>query len=519
MRNAPTNWNTLMAQTHEMQVRIDMADTSFYGFDDGIGIWSLTTSNALFNGLSVGNCFSGQIDLVLAPGEVEIPKMAKMEVLVRLTNGTINTPWVSKGTYFIDAREWDFDHKFLTITGYDAMLKCNVPYLTTGSVGNWPRKDNVVVSEICTRIGVSLDTRTVLNKSYDVQLPAVSSDGSDSDTVREVLGWIGAMYGGNWIINDDGKLQLIPLVPTRNININKQAVGLTSYPAYDAIGTIHLVVSETAEYVAGTGGRSIEIQCPWGTQAMANNLLTALQGYIYRPVTITTVYTADALWELGDGITVNSIASQIASVSNYFAANYSCDIEAPNDEEIDHEYPYESTANREIKREIAKTVASIKVDVDSITLSVTPVTDPSGQSTGATTFTLKMGSAELSTDTVDLHVKALNVDGTLTADKIKTGTLDTADLNLNGILHVVSGESEGGYIGFGNGNDGTSTPTDGVVMSSTSKDGYGSGDHYIICTNKGVRMQSGDAALYCAGDTIHKVIGDVDTELGEAVFG
>lgn len=77
----------------------------------------------------------------------------------------------------------------------------------------------------------------------------------------------------------------------------------------------------------------------------------------------------------------------------------------------------------------------------------------------------------------------------------------------------------GGYMGFGSGNDGTSQPTKGVVMASSKKNDYGSGDHYIITTSSGVRLQSGSTALYLAGGHIkYSVDGTNFQDLGYAVF-
>lgn len=211
MRTPPTNWTTLMAQEHRTETRVDIDGVSYYGYDGTDGIWSLQTTGSLFETFSAGNCHSARITIVLVNPQT-IPTMAKMEVYVRLTNGTLTTSWVRKGIYYIDTREWDAQHEFLTITGYDAMLMAEQPYLTTGEVGQWPKTDAAVVEEICDRLGLTLDSRTVINKGYMVQLPAVSSDGSGSYTLREVLGWIGAMYAGNWIITDEGQLRMVNFI-------------------------------------------------------------------------------------------------------------------------------------------------------------------------------------------------------------------------------------------------------------------------------------------------------------------
>ena len=305
------------------------------------------------------------------------------------------------------------------------------------AIFGWPRLDNLVALEVAMRIGVELDSRTVLNKGYMVQLPAVSTDGDESMTLREVLGYVGAMYGGNWIINDEGKLQLVTVPDkmffrsTSNaqdllidgvieaqivgsarpkvgdiivsaddvllevttvhdpavepgflrwvciveeaqgvmapIDIGTDVIDVTTSPAYDAISRVRLVLNEETEYTAGDDtGRTIEIVCPWGTQAMANALLIALSGFAYQPLEATTATKADPLWELGDAVNVNGIYSQIVAMPTYFGLAYTADISAPNGEEINHEYPFVDKAQQEIKRIIAKTTASLRVDVDRI---------------------------------------------------------------------------------------------------------------------------------------------------------
>ena len=63
----------------------------------------------------------------------------------------------------------------------------------------------------------------------------------------------------------------------------------------------------------------------------------------------------------------------------------------------------------------------INQSIDTIELNVS-----SGRS--GSTFTLKAGSTTLSTDTLDLHVKAINIDGTLKANQIQTGSIYVGDL-------------------------------------------------------------------------------------------
>lgn len=56
-------------------------------------------------------------------------------------------------------------------------------------------------------------------------------------------------------------------------------------------------------------------------------------------------------------------------------------------------------------------------------------------------------------------------------------------------------------------------------MASSKKNDYGSGDHYVITTSSGVRLQSGSTALYLVdGHIKYSVDGTNFQDLGNAVF-
>ena len=125
--------------------------------------------------------------------------MAEMVVYVRLTNGVQNSEWLEKGTYYIDTRATDEQTGQLTIHGYDAMLKAEQLW-----AGSAPVKQTAAVSDIASRMGITVDSRTSLNSTYYVQ--------SDDDyTMREILGYIGACNAGSWVITDTNTLLLVKL--------------------------------------------------------------------------------------------------------------------------------------------------------------------------------------------------------------------------------------------------------------------------------------------------------------------
>lgn len=118
--------------------------------------------------------------------------------------------WIPKGVYFIDTRE--LQDGFVSIHGYDAMLKAEQPF-PSNTLG-WPAADTDVVSLIAETMGVDIDERTVMTQGFPIQLPEqyVTDDGSemgDVFTMRDTLAGIAGLYGGAWIMNDYGKLQLL----------------------------------------------------------------------------------------------------------------------------------------------------------------------------------------------------------------------------------------------------------------------------------------------------------------------
>ena len=223
MQTVSSTYQALLAANAAKEVKAVIAGTTY----EQDKLVSVKTSVALMQGLAVGNAVSAQLDLVIhTPGT--IPRMAEIDLYVRLNDGTTQSEWLPKGVYFIDTREYDETADQLTVHAYDAMLKTEQSFTQAGSQGEWPRTDIAVVKEIAYRIGLStsasatdgIDSRTlaIITNGYAVQYPGItledgtpqySTDGAYS--MREVLGYIGAMYGGNWCISDAGKLRLIAI--------------------------------------------------------------------------------------------------------------------------------------------------------------------------------------------------------------------------------------------------------------------------------------------------------------------
>lgn len=200
MQTVSALYQQIMSGEHYAERKINIAGTD-YGEDT---IVSLTTTGGLFadGTLSVGSAVSREINLSLWNISTTIPKMAKLIPYYRLSNGTQTSEWVQKGVFYIDTRS--IDSGLLTIHGYDDMLKAEQIWTPDQSL-EFPMPMTQVVDIIANIMGVEIDARTVLNSSYTVDYPA------NDYTLRDVLRFIAAAHGGNWIMSDVGKLRLIKL--------------------------------------------------------------------------------------------------------------------------------------------------------------------------------------------------------------------------------------------------------------------------------------------------------------------
>ena len=205
MQTVSDLYRTIHAGVHFTEVRV-LINGVAYGQDQLV---KLQTNTALLGDtMEVGMCYAGEIDVELLEPSVDIPKMASIIPQCRIVNSedtSQKSEWLPKGTYWIDTRETSQNGaKCLIIHGYDAMLKAEQPFPSMS--GSWPKTTSAVVAAIATKMGVTQDSRNaaLMTPTYNVQLPS-------NYTCREVLGYIGAMYAGCWIMSDDGQLRLVTL--------------------------------------------------------------------------------------------------------------------------------------------------------------------------------------------------------------------------------------------------------------------------------------------------------------------
>lgn len=143
-----------------------------------------------------------------------------------------------------------------------------------------------------------------------------------------------------------------------------------SSPQFDGYTKVVVTVSEDVEYTAGVDtGRTLTLTCPWGTQAMAENILASIRGYQYQPYTAEDAIL-DPAAELGDGITANNIYGGIYSMETKFGGLCRATVSAPSEEELDHEYPYVPKQERIVNRRLYSLTTELKVQAGLISAEV-----------------------------------------------------------------------------------------------------------------------------------------------------
>ena len=154
-------------------------------------------------------------------------------------------------------------------------------------------------------------------------------------------------------------------------NLRRSVSSLEKQDVFDGYTKVVISVSDDVEYSAGTDtGRTMTLGCPWGTQAMAEKILSRVRGFQYQPFTASGAHL-DPSVELGDGITVGKVYSGVFTKDVSHGPLYTADVSAPGGEKINYQYEYKSPQERKAERQNKEIRASLSIQADRITQEVT----------------------------------------------------------------------------------------------------------------------------------------------------
>lgn len=468
MQTTTELYRELLAAGAEKEIRLLVAG-EIYGEDR---ICSMTTTASLFaeDTLCVGSAVSRQIDVVLI-NYGDIPRMAEMIPQYRLTDGVNATDWVSKGVFYIDTRQADKATGTLTIHGFDAMLKGSVIW-TPNQMLSFPMTFRTAAKVLAAAIGVELENAEDINDTYQiVDYPA------NDYTIRNVLQFIAAAHAANFVMTDTGLLRMVPInqIPSpKSILVTENGNSITFggvrilvgeaaegnfgegdsvfvgdrvssavlSPAFDPISKVIVKVDDENAWIAGDdSGFALQVTCPYGSQAMADNILSMVGGFVYQPFSAEDAIL-DQTAELGDGITVAGVYSQLVQQDIVFDGLMSGRVSAPGQKEVESEYPYQ-TKEQQIDYKLAQTRTLISKTSEAVEI----LAEDYGKNMSQT---LRVGA-----DGVTITNAAgsrLEIDGgQLKANSVTADEIDATDLkvyNLKGqyVYLLDAYDKEGGHV-------------------------------------------------------------------------
>ena len=220
-------------------------------------------------------------------------------------------------------------------------------------------------------------------------------------------------------------------------------------PQFDSYSKVVIHVSDDTTYEYGTDtGRTLELENPFGSQQMCQDILTRLQGYQYQPYEANGALL-DPASEIGDAVNSPLVYGGIYTRTRTFGRLMKANISAPQDEEINHEYQFESPEVREFKHQLDDVRASLIIANDNINAKVSQTggnNSTFGWTLTASGFSLYSGGTEvMKCDSSGLTV-AGNIAGqtgtiggfTISASALYTNNMDTIFSSQNTGVHLSS---------------------------------------------------------------------------------
>lgn len=209
-----------------------------------------------------------------------------------------------------------------------------------------------------------------------------------------------------------------------NIYIGNRASNIDVSPQFQPYSRVIIHIDNDTQVVAGNStGRTLEIDNPFGNQQMANAILQSLSGFQYQPYSADEVLL-DPAAEIGDAIETPAVHGGIYSRNRQFGRLMKADVAAPTDEEINHEFVFETPTERAYKRQVEDVKASFILTNNRIETEVARASAAEGQLSSRVTQNAESITAEVS--------RATAAEGTISATLSVHATEIAAKVNASG---------------------------------------------------------------------------------------
>lgn len=447
-----------------------MGDTLYAG--DGTNLWAATIDGTTLTAKAVDNNF-----LAYKLGQWSgrgISYQGKMAYEFT-ANGVDKYEYVPLGTFYFDTPE---QRRVASISceALDGMQKFNVDVDDWWDSLQWPLTRGQLLASLCTHAGVTLKTTAFPGSTESIASAPMAGNGLVG---KDVLGWIAVTACAYARMSRDGGLELV-WFSTQNVKLTQNQHFGDSPAEYEtpAVEALHVMVANTDLGVmlpeGGTGNEYQVLDNPLYYGSTEAEIRSKAQD-LYNRLVAFSAYTPNSVdavcdWAIepgdiiqvvgGDGTTrtLPIFRMTLKWAGGWARATYECTggtgrKPAPQSTRREfrayrayHKLEVDITgikseigdvqgnvANLEITASELRTQINGKIDgteaqslidqtVDKISLEVS-------SGSGGSSFVLKRDGVEISSDTLDLHVKSVNVDGDITANAINLSTA-----NITGVL-------------------------------------------------------------------------------------
>lgn len=438
------------------------------------------------------------------------------------SGGVDKYEYVPLGTFYFDTPE---QRRVANISceALDGMQKFNVDVDDWWAALKWPLTRGQLLASLCAHVGVMLKTATFPGSTTSIASAPMAGNGIVG---KDVLGWIAETACAYARMSRDDRLELVWFA-AQDVKLTRNQHFGDSPAEYEtpAVEALHVMVANTDLGVMlpenGSGNEYQVMDNPLYYGSTEAEIRSKAQD-LYEKLIAFPAYTPNSVdavcdWSIepgdiiqvvgGDGTTrtLPIFRMVLKWAGGWARATYECTggtgrKPAPQSKRREfaayrayHKLEVDITgikseigdvkgnvATLEITASELRTQINGKIDgteaqslidqtVDKISLEVS-------SGSGGSSFVLKRDGVEISSDTLDLHVKSVNVDGDITANAINlstaniTGTLsaafiDATDLHVNGAnidnltvtnamidtlyASKIVGGSVGGYVPYG----------------------------------------------------------------------
>ncbi len=355
MRTAPTNWAALLAAPHKVEYKLNINGVDYLS---GNLQGNPVISKPLLDKPAIGRVCSATMKAVIRPiAGVTIPKAARVYAYCRLVSpdGNTITDWVKLGCFYVSSRSGKTN---ITLNMRDDMVKAGQTYFDKAALTDWPKQQELVVADIARIMGVEVDSRSVFATGSSYRINYIAGD----TLISEVLSYIAASNGGNWIMSEEGKLRLVPLSSpksesTADMVLGKAHNGYTDTGVAVTISRVTMTDDNDETYTAGDDtGFELTFDNPFADQTVVDDVCEKLSGVAYTPYRVD-VARADPLLELGDTVAVtkkdgSTVCVWLAAVDISCNVGCTCTLEAQAEQDAEEEFPYKTTAELRESRSI-----------------------------------------------------------------------------------------------------------------------------------------------------------------------